>query len=353
MKLKLITFMVCTFFFSIAYAQNDREVVEDFIVDGEEDLLLELDDLESDADYSVIDEIGKQDQKRERQRHTYYPSKERKRIAIKPSIFTAILQKGTIIWDVRTGKKYSPQKSVYVKAIEKLPGSQASYIYDKNGKIKFRARTDSLKSVESDIDLLLPFDAIESYENKDQFHTVDEGFALRHFFLIHFETMSSEYYANLYEGDSKAAVGNRFESKNYFTTRLPIQLGINIGHELGTWSDDKVGDVAWNSLFYGPTFLWTALQKDKTSLHFHFGILKSLNHTASTTDSTQTFSSLALQLDTEFQFNTDVGPLLFGLNYRKISTSLKTTTASLNWDIPRGSTHVLSLSLGYLYGWTL
>ena len=191
-------------------------------------------------------------------------------------------------------------------AREKAPGSQDSYVYDRNKVARYITKTNNLKSIEPIAQMYPEKDPNTVYKAPTRFHTTDKYFALRNDLIFSIESINSEYMSQIYRAGSTSAQGTKFEWKGHYQSTLPVDFGINVNWNQGTWSDEKIGQASWSSVFFGPInsvlFGGTPGISDWT---IYGSLQRSLFHRSEKDPDQHSFSTTAVQLDLIKAFESD------------------------------------------------
>lgn len=313
---------------------------------AEDDFLSDRLSKEIDAnDYSIVDELADNERVIEElsTREQYFS--ERKK-PWSPIPFRALLLKGTRLIDIKTGKVYFTSSDLYVLAQEETVGSQESYILNKDKIAKYKTFTNKLRSIEADVTLYPQVDPNKIYNDKQKHHSVDKGLEIESHLTFHIEALSTPFLADLYNGSETTSSANRFQSKTYYNSVLPIDFGISFGYQEGLWNEVD-NQVKWSSAFYGPTLRWQFAKWGNLHLNTKFGIEKSFRFKAVGPDSQVQFENLLYEWEIEGVYQSDLGPFLFGWTLRNMTWKLKNTDTPLSFTDIKQDVTSTSFFAGY------
>ncbi len=350
MSKKLLLFIL---FLMMRIPQSISDELDDFLGDAQSyNPELTILDNKATADFETVDTLIHEEQNFEKRKYRKNQNSIA-RASWAPKIFTALVQVGSKLIDVKTNKVLKVKRAFYARAREKVVGSQISYILDQKGKIRYRTSTWNLADIESDIKLLPKISALEIYEGKQSFHSIDKSLPLSHFLSYHFETITTNYYPMLFRGNSKSALAYRLQFKSYYRSHSPLNFGLNLQYNFGYWEDTKVGLLTWKALFIGPTTHLSFWENNNSSWHLHFGIGQSLFHHSEKKPDKHKLSSTAILLDIERASHTRYGKFLIGGGLRWTKSAVKETTELIINNAQKGNTISISFAIGYLYDWSL
>ncbi|MBK26530.1 MAG: hypothetical protein CME70_21200 [Halobacteriovorax sp.] len=280
------------------------------------------------SDFSTIDELAENERviRDLSLREQYFKEREK---PWSPIPFRALLIKGTRLVDVKTGKVYFTSSDMYVYAQEETIGSQITYILNQEKEAKYKTFTKNLRSIERDIALYPEVDVNKSYLEKPKYHSTDKTLEIESHMTFHIETMKSIFFADLYNGTETLSTANRFQSKTFFNSVLPVDFGFSLGFQEGLWNDTD-NQVKWSTGYFGPSLRWQFAKWGKARFNTKLGVERSFRFTAIGTSSRATFSSLTYDFELEAVYNSAIGPFLFGWTLRNMTWQLEDTDTPLN-----------------------
>lgn len=350
MKFSKIILILSLSVSSFAYSQTSSEV-DDFL-DQElaADLDQELKELET-LDYDVLDNLKTNDDKRFNKSFRP-PKKIGKRKFWEPIPFQALLKKDAIILDIKADKYLRVPNKIFVVAKILRIGSKYSYLKVKD-EWKYKTVTQNLTSVDNMVTLHPQEDPTIIYEAPSRFNSTDKTFPLEVGLTLGFDSYSADYYAEIFRGTNKTALGNHFDLKSYYNSGLDFDMGVNLSYNYGSWSDEDIGKASWTAFYIGPTIRYPFWEETDSFWAVHLSVLKSLYHKSKKEPDSHTFSSNAIQMEIERVGETGWGPFIFGGGIRYQRSSVKDTTEFLQIPTVRGDILSLSFTVGYLFKWNL
>ncbi len=280
------------------------------------------------SDFSTVDELTENERviRDLSLREQYFKEREK---PWSPIPFRALLLKGTRLVDIKTGKVYFTSSDIYVYAQEETNGSQVTFILNQEKVAKYKTFTRNLRSIERDISLYPEVDVNKSYLDKPKYHSTDKIMEIESHFSFHIETMKSIFFADLYSGTETLSTANRFQSKTFFNSVLPVDFGISLGFQKGLWNDTD-NQVRWSTGYFGPSLRWQFAKWGKARFNTKLGIERSFGFTATGVSSRANYSSLLYEFELEAVYQSSIGPFLFGWTLRNMSWQLEDTDTPLN-----------------------
>ena len=273
----------------------------------------------------------------------------------------ALLEAGTIVFDVREEKTRRPFKiprSVYVRVLEGGEGSENSFILDKKGRPAYRAKTLDLLSLEKDVPLPLPPplspqsqipSQIPSYAKAMAFYRTDKFFRLTPSLTIHNEFSNNAYFNELQartmplppSRSRSRSRGLRLEGHVFFPWNFPLHLGLMSTYQTGLWK----------ALYFGPILRFPLKAFKTFTLMGQVSFQKSLFMQSADQSIPPRLSSNGVQVDlgARVPLSQGKGFLLLGGSFRYLRPSVKRGKSLLSWPSKRRGIDSLSAFIGY--GW--
>lgn len=328
--------------------------LDDFLNDAplsSDSVLIDLEN-EVGADFDIVDDLTTK-KKTFDESLIITPKFKKARGVGKTEPFTAQVRKGSIVYDLETGKPFRFKKALVVKAQLVGIGASRVFILDKKGKKRYQTQAQNAVNIERAVGLEPQINPLIVYTDKRHSKSSDEDIKFSHFLSYSVEAIRTNYYATIFRGERQSANANVLQAKNYFVTdNFPIQVGFNISSRFGFWEDPVLGTLVWNGLFIGPSFMRTFWQKKDSRWNFHISAYKSLFHKSEKAPDQHSFSTLGLQGELEKEFDTDLGPVTLGVSYRWSQSSVKDSTEYLENEALKGEAIAFGAYLSYRFNWS-
>lgn len=305
-------------------------------------------------DYEVIDQI--RDQKEMVKRKLEYKEipTAAPRVFTDTETYTAQLNQGAILKDVKTKKPVKVFREVIVKARQTYVGSPIVYIFDKNGEAKYTTRTSNAINIEHEVVLEPTVDQLKVYTDKSNYHSVDEDLHFTTYFGFNVESITTNYYATIFRGEKKSAQNYALEAKTYMLTKnSPYNFGFNLQYQYGYWQDPVIGTATWSGLFIGPSFMFTFWKKKESQWNTHINLLKSIYHKSQKFPETHSFSTVGTEIELEKEMMTSLGRYSFGVKYSWLTSSINNSSEYLENVANRGIIASFGAYINYNFDWSL
>jgi len=289
-----------------------------------------------------------------------------KRVGFKwpTEIYRAVLRDRAIVYDLNTNESSVVYRKAFVFAQEETAGGETIFIYDKTKQKRYKTNSINVVSIEEDLNLQANPSVYKEYAPPTQYHSKDTRLALDNYINFHGEYMRDQYLADLFtsllpagqtlKSDTFYAYGRRLEFKTFYVWDFPIQFGINLNYQEGSWLGDAEG-LIWRSAFFGPVAQYTFYRSSVMNLNLHVSFQQSFFFRASS--QTQNFSfdysTNALEVNLNSIWPTEYGRIVVGASFRQTNASLKETTVELRREPERGTMDSVSLLLGYNFDWDI
>ena len=270
--------------------------------------------------------------------------------------FRVIIKKDSVLY-TNEKKPYSLPRDIYAYVTEETKGGYEIYILDKDQKIAYRTINTNIIPIEDDLQIMPTPSTYREYPKREAYALIDTSLQLENFVNAHLEYIQDDYLKDLFvsllpEGvevpESFTAIGKRLEYKVFYKWQIPIEFGINLNYQEGSWQGDASG-LIWRSMFFGPVAQYTFYNGLTYDFNVQMSYQQSLFYKAnSLTDNFSfSYSTNALEFNLNALRPTPVGKILFGLSFRRAKASLKDTTVTLKRNPERGNMDSVSILLGY------
>ncbi len=297
------------------------------------------------SDFSLIDKLSDEEDQSQKLaiREQYYSEREK---PWSPVPFRALILKGTRLIDLKTEKVYFTSSDIYAYAQEETRGSQLSYILTKDKIAKYKTFTKNLRSIETDVTLYPKVNPNNVYISQEKHQTIDPSLKIETHLTFHAEAISNSYFADIYGGTETLSTANRFQSKTYYNSLLPVDFGLSLSFQTGLWNEAD-NPVSWKSGSFGPSLRWRFGKWGKLKMNTKVGVERSFNFKAVRGDTINEFSSLSYDIELEASYDSPIGPILFGWGFRRMTWQLETSQFSSNFKDDKQELTSTSLFLGY------
>jgi len=317
---------------------------------------------EPDFDFAQIDSLIPTD--RYFTREIEIPQHKKSEFRWPTDMYRAVLRENAIIHDLKTHQAYSVHRKAYVMAQEKIAGGKNIYIYTNAGKKKFVTSSINVIPIENDLDLdPIPKNYL-TYAEQPNYQAKDTTLRLDNYINIHGEYMRDTYLADLFislipenqtlTSDTFYAVARRFEYKVFYRWDFPIEFGVNLNYQEGSWQGDASG-LIWRSIFFGPVAQFSLAKYEKVEYNVQVSFQQSLFFKASSlsNDFQFDYSTNALEVNLNSIWNTRYGHIVLGASMRRAQASLESSSTTLQRNPKRGSMDSISIMLGYNFEWDI
>lgn len=269
-----------------------------------------------------------------------------KKNLIEPEIFVTILKKNNIIEKIDTKEKISVNRDLYVRAIAKEVGGKTIYILDKKGNKAYLSSTNALSELNRTISMNPKPSYYQEYTPKAQTQSDDLQFKIDHYFSFVQETLGMDYYNTLFLADGPSASNSRFDYKTHFIQSWPINIGIGLGAQKGSWTTEEF-QMDTFSAYYGLSLIYRANSWENKELEFEASISKLAFMKASFTGGgIAKFDGQVLELSGTTIFNTDYGNFLAGLTFSQTYLSVSSSDRPVNIENENNSSMSIGLKIG-------
>lgn len=273
-----------------------------------------------------------------------------------PAPFRVVIRKGTLIEDMEGEKRFIAPRDITTWVKMPYASSVHSSILDKQGQPRFRVRSNKMVDIERIVNMTPDIDPYKTYESKPLFSAVDKELELKTIFSYGAHTGDAAFYANLFGGDSTGLKATRTELKTFFALDLPVQFGLGISLENGSWENQQDGlPVEWQMISVGPavrmpfatgeTFVWSG----------QLSIQRTLSSSATLNQESEiSLSATTFEVQVEMALPTRYGSFAFFAGYNRQEMAAKDGPSDvLYYSSDTGSNQSTFMGLNYQFGWKL
>lgn len=273
-----------------------------------------------------------------------------------PAPFRVVIRQGVTIEDMEGEEKFILPRDITVWV--KMPYASSTYssILDKEGKPRYRVRTNKVNDIERIVNLTPDIDPHRTYENKPLFGVVDKALELKTIFSFGSHTGDAAFYANLFGGDSSGFKATRTDLKTFFALDLPIQFGLGISLENGSWNNQQEAlPVEWQMISIGPAFRYEIAQGETFHYAAQLGIQRTISANANFNEQADIgLTATIFEAQIEMSLPTSYGTFAAFAGYSRQEMAAKDGPPEvLYYSSDTGSNQSTFFGLNYQFGWKL
>lgn len=265
--------------------------------------------------------------------------------------YQAVLKKGSKVKKLEDEKTWTLQKSIYVKARLQFPGAPYSLLLNKEGKAILATRTENLSSIESVTELYPTTDPTKSYVDSTAFRSINTSYDLETKFSVHLENSDAAYLSRFHSSQESNATSTRMQIESYFLSLLPLDFGLSLSYQTGSFGDERSGvRTSFLGTYFGPVVKAQVYQSEGSSLEVFGKVEKSLSLQSDDGRTKNQFSSNAWSVGADWSTETFLGRFFLGVAYRVQRLSLKeSSNAGLEIPSQKESLTGPSIFAGYRF----
>lgn len=339
-------FFTSLLFMSLACAAQDELTFED--IENANSIGM-FDDME------VIDALTDQREAVEKARVRVLAPPPLPKAESRPAAFRAVIPKGTVITRLSDDKDFATSRRIQVWAQEIAPGSQTTHILDKDKNPVFSARSIKVVPIEKDLALTPDINPKITYDKTVdlKYSAFESRLAIISDFAWEFENVAPNFWNQVFQQDMDSGTSNRITGKFYYDgTLLPIDFGLSLSYqEASAFSDDF--EIKWDAFFIGPQIRYTVWNSESWGIDLEAGAAGALISNARTPAHQYSPSSYEWNLGAKASWDTWLGKLLAGMEYRRTHISLDQVTEETNLVTEKEAQTSVSFIIGYRIGFNL
>jgi len=273
-----------------------------------------------------------------------------------PAPFRVVIQEGSVIEDMSGERQFLAPRDLTVWV--KMPYTSSVYcsILDKEGKPRFRIRSEKIVDIENIVNMTPDIDAHATYENKPLFAAVDRELKLKTILSYGSHTGDAAFYANLFGGESAGFKATRSSLKTFFALDLPIHFGLGISLENGSWNNQQDGlPVEWQMVSIGPAFRMPIAEGETFNWSAELSIERSLSSSATiNNESTVSILATTFEARAEMALPTKYGTFALFAGYQRQELAAKEGPEEvLYYSSETGANQSTFIGFNYQFGWQL
>lgn len=267
----------------------------------------------------------------------------------RPPPYRAVLPEGTILTKISDNKDFATAKRIQVWAQEIYPGSQTTHILGKDKEPLYSARSLKVVPIESDLALTPDIDPRITYDRaaRARFRAYEKTLNTVNDFAIELETITPNYWNQIFAQDLENATANRFTLKSFYDGDLiPVDFGFSISYQTASAASDDF-EMEWSSLFLGPQISYKVWQSDLWQFDIEAGASAALISNVRTTLTTYSPSNYEWGGAMKFTRMTWLGEVFGMVEYRRSIISLNEVTAETSQTTDSENQSSLAFGIGY------
>ncbi len=178
------------------------------------------------------------------------PYKERKKTKYDPEPFIAVIHPGAMIEEIDTGKLHKVDRKLMVKAINNVVGGSIIYLFDKEGKRKYRTLLENITDIDHMVNLKTNPSLFKKHLPRAQMEGNDREVKLIHNFSLSQEGIRGDYFRNLYGSEESGGSVNQLDYQVFYSWPFSFKMGLSAGFQRGTWQGSE-DSLQWTTGLYG------------------------------------------------------------------------------------------------------
>ena len=268
--------------------------------------------------------------------------------------YKVYLKEGTVLTNLVDKKDQRLTRGIYVYVLETDSQKRDAFIvYDKKMKPAFETTALGVVEIEKDITILPNVDAEIVYPAPTVLKTNNKTAFFDTQFNFYIESIGAGAFNSLFSTDYSNSFGNRYEIRTLYNSALPVNFGITFNYLTATWLVED-GDMKLSALSFGPHLQHYLYFEKNMAVSLLFGADFSPNYQTTTSDFTDKYYAVILNLGTEVLWQNYFGKWSAGIHLRRHDLSLINSTrpdiSPLSEDL---TVYSVGAMLGYKYEWDL
>lgn len=248
--------------------------------------------------------------------------------------YQAVLKKGSSVQTPEGDKTWTTEKPIYVKARLQFPGAPYSLLLNKEGDVILATRTENLSSLEAVTQLYPTTDPTKNYVDSTAFRSINTSYDLETKLSVHLENSDAAYLSRFHSSQESSATSTRMQIETYFLSFLPLDFGLSLSYQTGSFGDEQTGiRTSFDGSYFGPVIKAEVYQSDGSTLEVFGKAEKSLSLQSDDGQTQNQFSSNVWSVGADWTTQTFLGRFFLGVSYRVQRVSLK-TSSNPNLEIP-------------------
>lgn len=243
-------------------------------------------------------------------------------------------------------------KGIYANVIEKDHVARSEFwVLDKKGEKRYIVSSKDIVELKNDTDILPTELGNTTYPAKSLNFSYDHRINFESEFSLHFDNLNLSPLQNITNDQVQTIQAPRYQfSTNYIAT-IPVNIGLGISLQEAAWKNQDLLTNQLTIFTFGPNIKYRISDSDFYSVAAQFTFEYALNYQTATNSSKNTFSAYIWSLGLVNDFQTPLGIIQIGVDYRKHYVQLSNiNNPSVTDEFNISSTGAF---LGYKIGWNL
>lgn len=272
------------------------------------------------------------------------------RETIQPT-YQAVLKKGAQVQTPNGKKNWTIAEPIYVNARLQYPGSPYTFLLGKDEEVILSTRSENLSSLERVTELFPTTDPTKNYVDATAFRSVNTSYDIETKLSFHLESSDATYLSRFHSSQEGSATSTRLQAESYFLSFLPLDFGLSLSFQSGSFGDELSNQrTSFSGAYFGPVVKALVYENENSTIEVFGKAEKSLSLSTDDGETQNQFSSNVWSVGADWTTQTFLGRFFLGVAYRVQRFSLKETSNS-NLRIPSQKESLTgpSVFLGYRF----
>lgn len=237
--------------------------------------------------------------------------------------FIATLFENSIIYNIKTGEQITSTYAITVKAKQDRYDETKSYLYTKDGELKFWTSTNNLFDISRNVDFYPTPSSYAEYPPKSTLYTSDKKFPISSALTFSYDQFRPSYFEQYGSEYGTGAVAFRTTLSGAYRFNSKVETGLFLAYEEGASTAANIDTLAWTAASFGPLLRYFFYESGQWKYSGRAQIERSIFQNLIVGESSYKLSTNGYELGAEALHTFFGGDLLMGLSLRNLWPSIK------------------------------
>ena len=246
-------------------------------------------------------------------------------------------------------------KGFYAKVLEVDPLKRDLFkVYNEKGISKYLVESYDIVEVNEDYQLYPEEKGDKFYPPQTQFRQANKKLPFESQFVFNLDVVDLSPLNEFLNTDVSSVFSSRYKISTQYISTFPFRAGLNLNYQSTSWKDQNLNSSTLSILSIGPEFKYIIIDRNEFKFSTHFSFEFSPNYSISSALGKDEFSANLWNLGVQNEFDTILGKVTLGADFRKHYLTFKKTnrTTSPFYPIEYGITS-FGVNMGLIYYWDL
>jgi hypothetical protein len=269
--------------------------------------------------------------------------------------YVVFIRDNALLTKVNSEENFRVKIGFYAKVLEIDPLRRDEFwVYNKRGQKTFIVRSKDINEINDDVTLLPVDQANVVYPPQERLKAPDLKLPFDTNLSYRLESLSFHDLNNIYPSATTSKVTTSFLLSTHYQSEFPIDVGGTLNYQSSTWQQDDSQYVKLNIITMGPDLRYRVYNGKDYKFYLTPSFEYAFVYQIDTEFNNEKYSSYIWSLGILNEFQTPLGPILLGLDYRKHQLTFEKSNRDITKiNASEYKLDSIGVSLGYKINWEL